>query len=406
MSQRDNHESYEVFAGRLHWIAAMLVGTLVAIVWLMYVLSRTWLGPPPQAPRGASPPAPRLQPNPHVDLAAHRERERALLESYQWVDRRSGIARIPVERAMQLLAGSGGQPAGGSEPHAASPPASIPTPAAAPVRAAPAIPAAPTIPAASTIRAGPSARAAPPVHAGLPPPKDLYRRAGIDQHLGARVPLHLMFRDSLGRAVTLQQLTHGKPTVLALGYYHCPNLCDMTLQGMGRAAEAMPLKVGGDYEVAFVSIDPQESSADARATATTLQQENPSAHADRWHLLTGSEAAIESLSAAIGYRYFRDERIGQYAHAAGVVVLTGQGLVSQYFFGVSYPPRALRLALVNASSGHLGTILDRLVLLCCAYDPSTGRYSFLIGRITQALAVTFLLVAAGGWFVLHRRTRR
>ncbi|HEY3784803.1 MAG TPA: SCO family protein [Steroidobacteraceae bacterium] len=366
MSQRDNHESYEVFARQLHWIAAIIVGTLVAVVWLMYGLSKTWLGPLPEAPRGAAMPAPRLQPSPHADLVAHRAHERDLLEHYQWIDRDAGIARIPIERAMQLLAGS-------SQRAAAVPPAP---------------------PASSPRPAGPA------------PPKDLYQRAGLQQRLGSRVPQHLMFRDSSGRNLTLQQVIHGKPTLLALGYYRCPNLCDLTLRGMGRAVGAIPLQLGGDYEVAFVSIDPHESPREARATAAMLRQDEPAAHAEHWYFLTGGESAIRSLAEAIGFQYFYDARIGQYAHAAGLVVLTGQGQVAQYFFGVSFPPKALRLALVNASSGRLGTVLDQLVLLCCGYDPSTGRYSLLIGRLTQVIGIAFLLAALGTWWTLHRRTRR
>ncbi|HZO23861.1 MAG TPA: SCO family protein [Steroidobacteraceae bacterium] len=390
MSQRDNHESYEVFAGRLHWLAALLVGSLVGIVWLMYVLSKTWLGPPPEAPRGAAIPTPRLQPNPHIDLAHERSREQALLERYQWVDRQAGIARIPIERAMQLLAGSAHGPATPSGPPASAAPLAPPAPAAQ------------SQPSASSIPVKPTSQGS---QVALPPPKDLYRRAGVDQHLGVQVPLRLLFRDSDGRAITLQALTHGKPTLLALGYYRCPNLCDMTLHGMGRAAAAMPLRVGRDYQVAFVSIDPGETPRDAHATAAMLEHDVPAGQPDRWHLLTGTQSAIRGLSEATGFRSFRDDRIGQYAHAAGVVVLTGQGLIAQYFFGVSYSPRALRLALVNASGGHLGSILDQLVLLCCAYDPSTGRYSLLIGKIMQALGIVFVLGAGALWWTLHRGRR-
>lgn len=368
MSQRDNHESYEVFASRLHWIAGIIAATLVAIVWLMYVLSRTWLGPPPQAPRAGAAPTPRLQPNPHIDLDAHRARERALLQSYAWIDREAGIARIPIERAMELLATS--------PQEAKSPP-----PGAA----------------ASWAGTRPGARS--------PPPADLYRRAGVDQRLGAQVPLRLTFRDSHGRDVTLAELTRGKPTLLALGYYHCPNLCDMVLHGMARAAGIMPLRPGSDYEVTFVSIDPHETPRDARATADALAHDDPAADPGRWHLLTGDQASIQALSQAIGFRYFRDARIDQYAHAAGVVVLTGEGLVARYFFGVSYPPQTLRLTLIDASKGRLGTLIDRLVLLCCAYDPDTGRYSLLIGKVMQAIGVGFVLFAAAGWAILQRRAR-
>lgn len=241
--------------------------------------------------------------------------------------------------------------------------------------------------------------------AGLPPPGNLNERAGFDQRLGQQVPTTLHFRDTNGRSVTLAGLADGKPTLLALGYYRCPNLCDVVLHGIAHALPALRLRQGEDYQVVFVSIDPRETPADARHAVQMLAQQNPTAHAGRWHLLTGDETSIHAVAQAVGFRYFLDPRNNQYAHAAGLVVLTGQGKVAQYFFGVSYPPDALRLALVGASHGRLGSLIDRLVLLCCGYDPSTGRYSLLVGRVMQLLGVGFVLLMLAGFAWFRRRER-
>jgi protein SCO1/2 len=240
--------------------------------------------------------------------------------------------------------------------------------------------------------------------AGLPPPKDLAGRAGFDQHLDAQVSMTLPFIDADGQRTDLARIANGRPLLLSLGYYHCPNLCDLVLQGMARSTAVLPLQVGSDYQVVFVSIDPDEKPADARSSMTMLDHMLPAAKMSRWHLLTGSQDSIRQLAATVGYRYFRDPRNGQFAHPAGWVVLTAQGRVAQYFFGVSYPPSSLRLALVDASRGKLGSLADRLVLLCCGYDPSTGRYSLLVGRVMQGLGVGFVVLLLVLLYRLRRRS--
>ena len=238
-----------------------------------------------------------------------------------------------------------------------------------------------------------------------PPPADLTQRAGFDQRLGAQVPLDARFADADGRPVALRTLVHGKPLLLALGYYRCPNLCDVVLNGMAHTLARLDLEPGRDFEVAFVSIDPRETPADASHARTMLARMHPDARVPRWHFLTGDRASIGALAQAVGFRYFYDARLQQYAHAAGLVAITPDGKVAQYFFGVSWPPASLRLALVDASRGRLGNLVDRLVLLCCGYDPTTGRYSLAIGRSMQALGVAFVLALALWMLWLRRRAR-
>ncbi len=242
-----------------------------------------------------------------------------------------------------------------------------------------------------------------PAQAHAPtPPGDLTQRAGIDQHLGAQLPLDARWRDADGHPVTLRQLADGHPLLLAFGYYRCPNLCDVVLHGMAHGAAGLTsLRPGRDYSVVFVGIDPRETPADAAQAKAQLAQKQPGAAVGQWHFLTGSPAAIKALTDAAGFRYFYDPRNDQFAHAAGTVVATAGGRVSQYFLGVSYPASGLRLALVGASSGKLGNVVDQLVLLCCGYDPSTGRYSLVIGRVMRVLGVGFVLLF-GGWLLWWR----
>ncbi|HEY4145808.1 SCO family protein [Pinirhizobacter sp.] len=234
--------------------------------------------------------------------------------------------------------------------------------------------------------------------AGVAPPSDLQQRAGFDQHVGQRLPMDLDLRGN-----TLAGIGHDRPLLLAFGYYHCPNLCDLVLQGMARAISVMKLQPGRDIEVVFVSIDPRETSGDAADAAAMLHGMFPRAGLEHWHLLTADAPAISALTHAAGFRYFFDARINQFAHPAGWVVATGQGVVAQYFPGVTYEPQALRLALVDGSRGKLGTVVDRFVLLCCGYDPATGRYSLLIGRISAVLGSAFVLVMLIAWWRLARR---
>lgn len=238
-----------------------------------------------------------------------------------------------------------------------------------------------------------------------PPPPDLTQRAGFDQRLGARLPMDARFLDADGKPVDLRTLAGGKPLLLALGYYRCPNLCDVVLNGLAHTLAGLDLAPGRDFAVAFVSIDPAETPADARHTRAMLERMHPDAHVRHWQFLTGDPSGIGTLAHAVGFRYFYDAGLHQYAHAAGLVVITPDGKVAQYFFGVSWPPASLRLALVGASHGRLGSLVDRLVLLCCGYDPTTGRYSLAIGRSMQVLGVAFVLALAGwlAWLKVKAR---
>ena len=237
-------------------------------------------------------------------------------------------------------------------------------------------------------------------------PPHLLQRVDFRQNLGAQAPLGLTFRNARGRNVSLRDAINGKPTLLVPGYFDCPNLCSIVRTGVANAVAASGFMPGKQFNVVLVSINPRETPSTARSAQAVDEKAHPSAHVDGWEYLTGAQAESAALMHAIGFQYFYDPRNGQYDHAAGIVLLTPRGKVAQYLFGVKFAPETLRLSLVNASHGQIGTVVDRLLLLCCNYDASTGRYSLTIHRVMQFLGVLTVLVLAALIALLLRSERR
>jgi protein SCO1/2 len=199
---------------------------------------------------------------------------------------------------------------------------------------------------------------------------------GFDQHIGRALPLNLPFRDASGAAVQLGDYFGDKPVLLVPAYYECPMLCGLVLNGVVSTLRTLAFDAGREFTVVTFSISPSETPQQAAAKKTEfLSKYRRQGSETGWHFLTGSAAAIRQLTDAIGFRYERDDATGQYAHASGIVVATPDGRLSRYFYGVEYPPRDLRLALVEASDNRLGSPVDQLLLFCFQYDPTTGRYS-------------------------------
>ena len=240
-----------------------------------------------------------------------------------------------------------------------------------------------------------------------PPPQQIVQRVGIDQHLNAQVPLDLAFRDEAGRPVTLGSFFTTRPVVLALVYYDCPMLCNQVLNGLTQALRVMRLEPGRDYEVIAVSFDPTEGPklAAAKKAAYVSETDRPGAGTG-WHFLTGTKEASAALAKAVGFRYEWQEGTRQWAHGAGIMVLTPRGVLSRYFYGIEYGVRDLRLGLVEASNHRIGGLADQLTLLCYQYDPMTGKYGLVVMNSIRAGGV--LTVAALGIFitVMLRRERR
>lgn len=244
----------------------------------------------------------------------------------------------------------------------------------------------------------------------LPP---ILTNVGVDQKLDAQVPLDLPFRDETGQAVTLRKYFDGtrRPVVLSLVYFNCPMLCPEVLSGESSALREVTLDPGKDYEMVTVSFDPRDTPQAAAAEKRLWTPKLDKAGAERgWHFLTGDQAPIQQLTKALGFRYQWDPQTQQYAHATALVILTPQGKVSKYFYGVQFPPRDLRFGLVQASSNKIGSLVDPILLFCCQYNNTTGRYDLLVGRVL-ALAGGFTLLVLGGillFLVKHdpNRTRK
>ena len=245
---------------------------------------------------------------------------------------------------------------------------------------------------------------APAASAGtLPPPADPLPKVTFEQRIGRQVPLELRFRDSSGRAVSLGSLLRDRPTLLVPGYYRCANLCGFIRAGVANAVRESQLPA--DFNVVLLSVDPGERPPEAIAAQREDARVHPDAGIEKWDYLTGNSEEIAALTHAIGFSYLFDGRNGQYDHGAGIVILTPAGTISQYLFGVQFAAQTLRLAVVDASQGRLGTIVDRLLLLCCDYDPSTGRYGVMISRVLQGLG-TLTVLALVALILLLRRTEQ
>jgi protein SCO1 len=225
-------------------------------------------------------------------------------------------------------------------------------------------------------------------------------KVGIDQKIGQQLPLDLVFRDEAGREVKLGEYFGARPVVLALAYYECPMLCTQVLNGMTGALKTLSFDAGTDFDVVVVSIDPKDNfRLAANKKLTYVEHYGRPAAANGWHFLTGAEASIKPLADAIGFRYAYDANIKQYAHGAAIYVATPKGVVSRYLLGIDFAPRDLRLALVEASNNQLGSVADKVMLLCYHYDPSVGKYGVAIinavrvgfvGTVTGFLAFLFV----------------
>jgi protein SCO1 len=239
-----------------------------------------------------------------------------------------------------------------------------------------------------------------------PEKPEVLRDVGYDQRLGDSVPLDVTFRDEAGRPVTLRSLFRGRAVVLSLVYYECPMLCTLTLNGLGSALSVLTFDVGKDFDVVTVSFEPKETAALAAAKkkAYLARYRRPGAE-EGWHFLTGDAPAIAALTSAVGFRYAWDTETRQYAHPAGVVVLTPDGRIARYMYGVEYAPRDLRLALVEASQRRIGNPVDTVLLYCYRYDPTRGRYAASVLRLVRLGGVVTVLGLAAFVLISLRRER-
>jgi protein SCO1 len=226
---------------------------------------------------------------------------------------------------------------------------------------------------------------------------------GIEQHLDAQVPPDLSFRDETGKSVNLADYFGHKPLILNLVYYNCTMLCGEALAGLASAMRLVKFDVGNEFDVITVSFDPRETPEMAAAKKKDYVGRYGRANAAAgWHFLTGQPESINALTKAVGFQYQYDAKSNQYAHATAIMVLTPQGRISRYFYGVDFPPKDLRMGLVEASQGKIGNAVDAVLLYCYHYDPQTGKYGAMVANILRLAAAATILIMGMFLFILWR----
>jgi protein SCO1/2 len=229
------------------------------------------------------------------------------------------------------------------------------------------------------------------------------KNVGIEQNLNEQIPPGLTFRDETGKTVTLGDYFGKKPMILNLVYYQCPMLCGEVLTGLESALRVLKFDVGKEFDVLTVSFDPKETPEMASAKkAEYLKRYGRSGAADGWHFLTGPASSIDALTKAAGFQYQYDPKSGQFAHATAIMVLTPEGKIAQYYYGVEFAPKDLRLGLIQASENKIGTVVDQVLLYCYHYDPDTGKYGAIISRVLQLAAGATVLILGTFLIVMFR----
>jgi protein SCO1/2 len=226
---------------------------------------------------------------------------------------------------------------------------------------------------------------------------------GIEQHLNAQVPPDLTFRDDTGKTVKLGDYFGHKPLILNLVYYNCTMLCGEALAGLSSAMRLVKFDVGNEFDVITVSFDPRETPEMAAAKKIDYVKRYGRANASAgWHFLTGQPDSINALTKVVGFQYQYDPKSNQYAHATAIMVLTPQGRISRYFYGIDFPPKDLRMGLVEASQGKIGNAVDAVLLYCYHYDPETGKYGAMVANILRLAAAATILIMGIFLFILWR----
>lgn len=238
-------------------------------------------------------------------------------------------------------------------------------------------------------------------------PRPLFRGIGIEQKLNAPIPLNMVFHDETGAAVPLRAYFGQKPVLLAPVYFRCPMLCSQVLSGVVAGLRPLSIKPGRDFEVLAVSFDPADTPAEAARKRDQYSRSYSSrAGTAGWHFLTGPETSIQPLMDAIGFHYRYDATHQIFVHASGVMILTPDGHLARYLYGVDYEPKDLKLSLIEASHNRIGSPVDQILLFCYHYDPKTGKYGAVVINLLRGAAILTLAVfAIGGWFFWRRDLR-
>jgi protein SCO1 len=230
------------------------------------------------------------------------------------------------------------------------------------------------------------------------------KNVGIEQHLNEQIPPELTFQDENGKLVRLADYFGKKPMILNLVYYQCPMLCGEVLSGLESALRVLKFDVGNQFDVLTVSFDPRETPAMATTKkAEFLKRYGRPGATQGWHFLTGPQESIDALARAAGFQYEYDRKSGQFAHTTAIMVLTPEGRIAQYYYGVEYAPKDLRLGLIQASQNKIGNLVDQVLLYCYHYDPATGKYGAVVMRILRLAGAATILTLGLFMLVMFRR---
>lgn len=242
-------------------------------------------------------------------------------------------------------------------------------------------------------------------------PPEILNKVGIAQHLNQQLPLNLTFTDDAGKQVPLSSYFGKRPAILALVYYQCPMLCSEELNGLTGALQMVNFVPGKDFDVIVVSIDPSEGTDLAAAKKRSyLKRYGHPETADGWHFMTGTQPNIDAITKAVGFGYVKipgpDGKLTQFAHASSIQIVTPQGKLAQYYMGVEYSPKDLRLGLVEASANHIGSPVDNILTYCYHYDPQTNRHSLIVARVVQLGGGLTVVLLGGFMLVMFRKDVR
>ena len=229
----------------------------------------------------------------------------------------------------------------------------------------------------------------------------------IEQRLNSQLPMDAAFKDEYGQKVQLGKYFGKRPVVLALVYYECPMLCTQVLNGLVRSAKVMTFTPGKDYDVVAISFDARETPKEARLKkAVYMKDYGHPETAEAWHFLTGDPDSIKRVTDAVGFKYRWDVYTATFAHASAIYVLTPDGKLSKYFYGIEYSPKDMRFGLVEASQNKIGNAVDQILLFCYHFDPTSGKYTFLAMGILRAAGAATVLMLGGFVFIMLRRDRQ
>jgi protein SCO1/2 len=228
----------------------------------------------------------------------------------------------------------------------------------------------------------------------------------LEQKLGAQIPLDVEFRDEAGKTVSLKEYFGRRPVILSLVYYSCEDLCPLVIDGLVRSMRPLSFNIGDQFDVITLSFDSRDTPALAAAKKSDFVKRYSRPGGERgWHFLTGEETAIRRLTEAVGFHYNYDRENDRFGHATGIILLTPDGKIARYFYGIEFSPRDLRLGLIEASAKKIASPIDQLLLFCYHYDPATGKYSLLVTNIVRLAGIVTVLALVTFIAVMIRRDR-